>query len=245
MSRKREAPASATSPAKKKGVPFFHHFPKDFLRPYGLAVQGGEATDDATFAARLHPYTCEWLNRPGIACSEFLATLEENLKPAFENLDMLMNEEVQKHITTHGKKLSKLLAFTKLDSADASSHATKKKRCKRAFKQLRKKDEATDAWIKECIATGASMYLLGIHCRVAQYIANNIPNLNVNVEGNLAAFASDKNDSTYFDAIISDVSKRNRQPPSSSGRSLREIFSQRPATSTRNSDDEQPGTSSQ
>ena len=58
-----------------KGVGYFHHFPKNFLRPYGAADL---APSKKTIFKRTWPTHCEWLKRSEIAVSELYSTLEEN-----------------------------------------------------------------------------------------------------------------------------------------------------------------------
>ena len=63
---------------KLRGILFKQHYPKDFLCPYGKAVTQTMATD-TDIKRQIQPFTCEWLNRPGIAMSKTLETLEKNL----------------------------------------------------------------------------------------------------------------------------------------------------------------------
>ncbi len=58
-----------------KGVGYFHHFPKNFLRPYGAADL---APSKETIFKRTWPTNCEWLKRPDVAVSELYSTIEEN-----------------------------------------------------------------------------------------------------------------------------------------------------------------------
>ena len=52
------------------------HFPKSVLSPYGQAL--GILTDDKIIN-RLQFFTCEWLNRPEVAISEFAETMLKNM----------------------------------------------------------------------------------------------------------------------------------------------------------------------
>ncbi len=58
-----------------KGVGYFHHFPKNFLRPYEAADL---APSKETIFKRTWPTNCEWLKRPDVAVSELYSTIEEN-----------------------------------------------------------------------------------------------------------------------------------------------------------------------
>ena len=58
-----------------KGVGYFHHFPKNFLRPYGAADL---APSKETIFKRTWPTNCQWLKRPDVAVSELYSTIEKN-----------------------------------------------------------------------------------------------------------------------------------------------------------------------
>nr|CAB3263329.1 uncharacterized protein LOC108950742 [Phallusia mammillata] len=244
MSRRRQGSYPSS------GVQRFKHFPKDFLRPYGLAIVGTEATDNDSIQRRLKPVSCEWLNRPGIAVSEFIATLEQNFEPAFANLDLLKNVGMKRRAKVYLNKLCKHGKFAKRNFRGTFSEKKKKKKCKRFLKQLRETSEETDAFLDECMKTGASLYLMGIHHRVAKYIATNISTLQVDADGNLSRFAKKRTKSRYITTLINDVQKRNqtpltatRQTLAQTRRSLREILAK--GTAGPSSDEDQKPSTSQ
>ena len=76
------------------GVQYHKQFPKDFLRAYGKAVLDTTATD-MDLQHKLKDFTCEWLNRPAVAISECLQTLETNayaipkLKKLFDKPELM------------------------------------------------------------------------------------------------------------------------------------------------------------
>lgn len=59
-----------------KAVSYAKHFLQSFLSPYGQAL--GTMSDDKILN-RLQFFTCEWLNRPAVAMSEFSETMTKNL----------------------------------------------------------------------------------------------------------------------------------------------------------------------
>lgn len=62
------------SPQSPKGAHYFQHFPKNFLRPYGLADP--EIKKDVF--KRASPLNCEWLTCPKVGLSEFADTITKN-----------------------------------------------------------------------------------------------------------------------------------------------------------------------
>ena len=75
------------SPSKQfgHGVPFFNHFHKAFLRPYGKAES---APDSRTIFNRINARNCEWLCRPQVALSELAETMHKNI-PAIEGSPLI------------------------------------------------------------------------------------------------------------------------------------------------------------
>ena len=58
-----------------QGVNFFHHFPRERLRPYG---EIREATPDRIMLEKATPTNCEYVVRPAVALSEMAATISSN-----------------------------------------------------------------------------------------------------------------------------------------------------------------------
>ena len=65
----------STSP-QETGVSFFRHFPRNMLRPYGIAYEFPKDLEDFSY---LKPFTCEWLKRPNFAMSEMTDSIIANL----------------------------------------------------------------------------------------------------------------------------------------------------------------------
>ena len=71
-----------------KGVGYFHHYRKNFLKPYGRTES---YTTDAVALSRLRPEVCKWLHRPHVAISELASTINDNL-PVFDADLALLDE---------------------------------------------------------------------------------------------------------------------------------------------------------
>ena len=82
---------------EESDVPFFNHFRKDFIRPYGLA-HNEASFDPATLSPRLNNINCEFYLRPQIAISEFAETIPVKLKYVEENLEILDTQSISAFI---------------------------------------------------------------------------------------------------------------------------------------------------
>ena len=76
-------------PNKMRGVGYFHHFPKTFLKPYGRAEP---FPTDAVTLSQLRLEGCEWLHRPHVATSELYSTISENI-PILQEDALLVDRE--------------------------------------------------------------------------------------------------------------------------------------------------------
>eukprot|EP00795_Rhopilema_esculentum_P011059 gene11059-19917_t len=96
----------AYTPTKKmKGVGYFHHFPKNFLKPYRRA----EPHPSHNVAlSRLRPEGCEWLRQPHVATSELSSTVNDNMPVLMQDDQLLDAEKIQK-LTRNLEPLALLL----------------------------------------------------------------------------------------------------------------------------------------
>ena len=78
---------------KVRGIQYNQHYPKDFILPYGEAVKDSTVTE-VDINKKFQPFTCKWLNRPGIAISESLDTLEKNIGAIAKMNKLLKNKPV-------------------------------------------------------------------------------------------------------------------------------------------------------
>ena len=143
-----------------KGSYIFNQFPKDFLKPYGIATV---KIDNDMLKRRLQPFTCEAIRRPGIGISQFAQTIEENGE-RLENLANLMNQLRIKeyiHVIDNYKKLTAGMHI-KGDNIEKKQLKSKVQKLVRA---LKKKEKSMEIFMH----LGASMYLIGLHCRVLRF----------------------------------------------------------------------------
>ena len=78
----------------ENSVPYFNHFRKDFIRPYGLA-HDAQSFDEATPTRRLNNFNCGFFTRPHVAISEFAETFSANLTYMEQNLETLEPKSVE------------------------------------------------------------------------------------------------------------------------------------------------------
>ena len=81
-----------------KGISYFYHFRKDFLKPYGLAHDADNFSDD-NFHRRINTITCEYVVRPQVAISEFTDTILANAEYLNENMKVLEKDSLQAFLT--------------------------------------------------------------------------------------------------------------------------------------------------
>ena len=74
----------------------FNLFPKDFLKPYGLAT---DHIDKSMLKRRLQSFTCELLRRPGIGVSEYAATMTENLERVSNLAEIFTQTRMQNYVS--------------------------------------------------------------------------------------------------------------------------------------------------
>ncbi|XP_065068243.1 proteoglycan 4-like [Rhopilema esculentum] len=106
VKKKRRKRRMAYTPTKKmKGVGYFHHFPKNFLKPYRRA----EPHPSHNVAlSRLRPEGCEWLRQPHVATSELSSTVNDNMPVLMQDDQLLDAEKIQK-LTRNLEPLALLL----------------------------------------------------------------------------------------------------------------------------------------
>ena len=126
--------------AKKSSSSYiFNLFPKDFLRPYGIAT---ERIDKDMLGRRLQTFTCEMLRSPGVGISQFAQTLEDN----YERVKVLSTWMTRPKIESY---LSDVLTLVNVSKSlnlkkRINNEETHQKRCEETL-QNRNHNE-----IKEC-----------------------------------------------------------------------------------------------
>lgn len=96
---------------QKRAVNYYYHFPKDCVKPYGLAHEEGYF-QDAHMAKVLKSINCELLCRPSIGWSEMAQTVDENFE--FVNSNMA---EILEALPRFLKKVTPMLEFCKVLSS--------------------------------------------------------------------------------------------------------------------------------
>ena len=95
---------------------YYQHFQKNFIRPYGLALND-QTFQDATLATRLKSINCEFMVRSHIAMSEVSKTMTENWKYIGENIDIFDIDVIKKFLA---KVESVLQSFQVVNQKDQS-----------------------------------------------------------------------------------------------------------------------------
>ncbi|KAJ7375874.1 hypothetical protein OS493_038298 [Desmophyllum pertusum] len=91
-----------------KAVSYAKHFPRSFLSPYGQAL--GTMSDDKILN-RVQFFTCEWLNRPAVAMSEFSETMTKNLNPIEQNMMRFDSKNTECFEAPTLKDLAEIMKF--------------------------------------------------------------------------------------------------------------------------------------
>ena len=187
------------SPSKSpfKGIQFFEHFPKNYLRPYGEA---GQAPDVNAIFNRLKVYNCEWLIRPKVALSELAATMTGNLNVLAEMPEMVNAETV--HDMT--ERMSSILpTIAKFNTKDNSEVANTRD-LKRLMRFFLSQDEEVDTLLDNCIKAGNAMYTFGIQMKVAKALLTNpdrYARMSAHGESRDSDFKKNPNVKTLFDYL--------------------------------------------
>ena len=153
-----------TTPAK--GVQYFQHFPKNFLRPYG---EGSAAPDDNTIFKRIAAFNCEWLVRPNVALSELASTVRLNMD-VLQRHHRIVNVQELGNIETTIHDAIELLS--KFDSKEKTADPNKKD-LKKVVKFLAAEDQETEQFFQDCVKAGNAMFSMGIQYVVARALLTN------------------------------------------------------------------------
>ncbi|XP_028417942.1 uncharacterized protein LOC114542636 [Dendronephthya gigantea] len=155
------------SPQNPKGVQFFHHFPKNFLKPYGLAEENIPERD---IFKRTGPLNCEWLTRPKVGLSEFADTIGKNFSFLTESDSQFIRKSkfapIEEKMRTF---LSLLEKFNVLKTTENPSGED----IKDFLKFMLQEDDQIDQFFTEMFQLGGAMYLLGSHYTVIKTLLSN------------------------------------------------------------------------
>lgn len=171
-----------------KGVNYFHHFPSNFLIPYGLAK---DSPDEDTLSRRLNSRCCEWYNRPGIAMSEMTATVSENLEYLQNSGSAMLRGKVisktlrnsqsflksLERLNTHPKQIPPDTSDVNTTSCQPLYAQTKEKSTpidvKTMLKAFYDEDSNLPSLMDEFFKIGAAMFTSAIHFKVGKHLLSN------------------------------------------------------------------------
>lgn len=207
------------SPAK--GVQYFQHFPKNFLRPYGAADPAPE--DDKIFS-RVTAFNCEWLIRPDVAISEFAATVSKNLD-ILRSMEHLMNVEEVQNIT--GAIQPFLRALESFDTKAETGRKSTQRDLMAVTEGLLGGNEAAETFFNDAVQLGGALFTLGIQYNISKALVNNpakFADLSRNSDGADSAFKRDPSLREMMRYLQSTCLKADPKVVSSSNRNLLREF---------------------
>ena len=162
MPPKYKTTLSATT--TQRNVNYFQHFPKSFINSYDEALQ--DITDDDVLA-RLHPWNCEWLKRPRVACSEYAATVTANLDILRSYKGKVFSKSLVEFLDDTFKDV--LPACQRLNNKDkkVKDKATKDD-LSNLMKLVSSSNTRLEPLIRECFNAAGAMYSIATHTIVLQ-----------------------------------------------------------------------------
>ena len=156
------------SPEKAKGVPYFNHFPSNFLSPYGRVLN---MPTEAQFDARANPKSCEWLLRPDIAVSEFSATMTQNLQLLMDaNIPFLRKKKME---PAFQEIQAYLPSLSNLNSKNEERQEPTSEDVNNLLKFVLNDKEEVNEMMANFFEIGGAMYLTAIHYLLVQHLVSN------------------------------------------------------------------------
>ncbi|CAK8685697.1 unnamed protein product [Clavelina lepadiformis] len=208
-------------------VNFFQYFPKDFIRPYGLATTEASGTPE-DFNNKLKCYSCERLCRPGIAFSEFSETMRANWARIQQERQSLAADKPFKKLSEEFETIMELCNC--LQSPESSLSSKKMKRTiKSLMERVQNNSELFDAYQELFFSLGSSMYLTSVHLGAAKFVFSNLDEVKrLCSEGktNLESFKKEPTRKNYVMAAMEDLTQKAQKVSSTSPRkrSIAEII---------------------
>lgn len=192
------------SPSKTRGVTYFNHFPKFFLRPYGPADAEPE-----NMSRRLSFSNCEWFQRPAVAMSEFAQTMISNYTLAKES------DVLDKHFLKKTDKVKEFIEALKPFDTKSESEATPDPTLKDLHTVMSSLVNGEDNdFFNRCYSVGMSLFLMGIHYRTASHLMSNpdfFANISNNDERTDVPFKSNPTDEEMIRYVWTSCAKRGRR----------------------------------
>ena len=149
-----------TQNQKIKGVGFFHHYTKNFLKPYSRTEP---YTTDAMARFCLRPEGCEWLRQPHVATSSLALTINDNppvLETDLSQLDERKLASFKQNIETMAVLLQQFHKDSLLNPTDAARRYL-------LLKILNPSAEPSSQ-LSSCVEVGDALFSIGVNFKVAQ-----------------------------------------------------------------------------
>ncbi len=113
------------SPGKTGGVQWWQQCARSFITPYGRA---DEAPEPAKIFKRLQPFTCEWLQRPDVALSEYSDTITSNIPTLEKDWENVLRKSFPAKLKSHFQPIwDNLLALNKKNTESTPTAEDAKK----------------------------------------------------------------------------------------------------------------------
>ena len=149
-----------TQNKKMKGVGYFHHYRKNFLKSYGRTES---YPTDAVALSCLRPEVCEWLHRPHVAISELASTINDNL-PVFD-ADLALLDE--RKLSSYKQNIEPLPVLLQQFHKDSSVIPTDVARRDLLLKILNPSAELSSQ-LSSCVEVGPALFSFGINFKVVR-----------------------------------------------------------------------------
>ena len=140
-----------------KKISYFSHFPHYFIKPY----KGQEVVENNdVILSKLNSKNCEWMLRPDVALSESSQCILENMEQVNQS-ELVTDETIEKL----NDKLETLKShLDNLNTGNKSTTPTSND-IYRVLQFALDGDDNFDNFLKDAMATGASLYVLAVTLR--------------------------------------------------------------------------------
>ena len=180
------------------------------MRPYGIATKKDHTASHVDFNTRIRNWTCEWLVRPGIAFSELHETIEQNWK-RIKELPPLLNQNFFSDASKKIDDMSKVtLALRQTEESSDINDCNMVDIMSNLSKRFSEEDDFMETYMDEAFHVGASMFLLGVHLKPANWIFTDLPQTAkmANTDKFLNDFKQEKTSTSYMLSTVQDLCKR-------------------------------------
>lgn len=150
---------------RDKNPRYLQMFPRSFVNSYGRALGRMPDTD---VLKRLHPWNCEWLNRPRVAISELAQTISENLLITKKYQGTIFTDKAVDKLFTKFRPVKDALA--RFDNKDRSSDEQPTEDDVRKFMKIVQEDRNLEEHVQQLFEASGAMFLLSTHLQAAQVL---------------------------------------------------------------------------